>query len=1100
MSGRPGALPPLPPQGSAAASSLEKRLLERVLVLEAGLRAQDVGCDALGLGPLEDVVRSSGGAAAWSHLEERRAVCDAAAGEGDLAELGAKVSRANSAPRPPPKRNERTSAKYGRAGSPGPPRSNRPKPPLGKFATSPRLGQARQEPPPKRGAATQRYGPANGYKKPGTRFGGPGGRAGSPPRATRAGSPPKSRERPGRSRSPKVPRRGSPESVDEVPEELAEDPPKPALAPAEEVLEEEEEEPNDDADVAARAADGALALLHAEAYDAAAARATSTAADAVEGAAMALALAAAARNAAVAGLKVFADGEQLAEQRRAEQERDELARKAKLRQSQVAREEARKLRAAMDADARLAMSVANKAALAMARRNAATRWDAACDATDRCAAGCHAHAGTHRSAVDRNRERLLAVVSADAAAERSYLATLSSANECAAASRVAVQTYLRDIAGERRRAVDDAVAAANESAATAFAATTEATTKTYFVRKRFFDDVVLDAEQAAYEAWDASRNAAARAWDARGRAEGKQAAARRAEILRAKEIAHQHEDAATHAVEFAAMALGAAAAAAAGARDGAWLAATAAVCEDFAELVVVEECEVLGYQEGNSGTAERSASLALVHEVVDEFVGSATRREAAVDGVARDQGLSLVTNVVKQLGMEVIEEEMDAWLAELVVMKQDAELVAARARCLEDDRAAANAAANAAALEARLAAKEAEYLAIVEAAHRDAVAIGRDIYDRNNRHASVVGWSSAIRASLHADDEAHDLHDFLHSHEAAYRSKAQRHYDALDDTLKRARRRFPPALVAELEAMTADYEAARAELAGVAGDRDALAARIEDLDGCWAATAARLAAAAGDLRSCRGDVARERAERAAAERATGGAAQRAAAAEEEVREALELADLAQARCEEATKALNLTKKYRERDIKEFRSAYAAGSNYASGLDAANAAMAAARRRIDYLAMFAPPDDESYSRSYALFQTYESPRAPPRLRPARMPGLPGSRSPHRRVKPGAKVRSLLRKDQRSRSPPPRLRPRPPAVRVGRASEHWPHAGERLDAKSAPPGLASQLARAQRAAQQRALPPVDYRNGRKLLGPAARPAADRAKEIQRRAIRH
>ena len=221
MSGRPGALPPLPPQGSAAASSLEKRLLERVLVLEAGLRAQDVGCDALGLGPLDDVVRSSGGAAAWSHLEERRAVCDAAAGEGDLAELGAKVSRANSAPRPPPKRNERTSAKYGRAGSPGPPRGNRPKPPLGKFATSPRLGQPRQEPPPKRGAATQRYGPANGYKKPGTRFGGPGGRAGSPPRATRAGSPPKSRERPGRSRSPKAPRRGSPESVDEVPDQLS---------------------------------------------------------------------------------------------------------------------------------------------------------------------------------------------------------------------------------------------------------------------------------------------------------------------------------------------------------------------------------------------------------------------------------------------------------------------------------------------------------------------------------------------------------------------------------------------------------------------------------------------------------------------------------------------------------------------------------------------------------------------------------------------------------------------------------------------------------------------------------------------------------------
>ena len=46
----------------------------------------------------------------------------------------------------------------------------------------------------------------------------------------------------------------------------------------------------------------------------------------------------------------------------------------------------------------------------------------------------------------------------------------------------------------------------------------------------------------------------------------------------------------------------------------------------------------------------------------------------------------------------------------------------------------------------------------------------------------------------------------------------------------------------------------------------------------------------------------------------------------------------------------------------------------------------------------------------------------------------------------------------------------------------------------------IARAQRTAQQRALPPVDYRNGRKLLGPAARPAADRAKEIQRRAIRH
>ena len=62
--------------GRSEASALEKRLLERVLILEAALGyAAGEGCDAFGLPPLDEVVKSSNTADLWAHYVDREKVC-----------------------------------------------------------------------------------------------------------------------------------------------------------------------------------------------------------------------------------------------------------------------------------------------------------------------------------------------------------------------------------------------------------------------------------------------------------------------------------------------------------------------------------------------------------------------------------------------------------------------------------------------------------------------------------------------------------------------------------------------------------------------------------------------------------------------------------------------------------------------------------------------------------------------------------------------------------------------------------------------------------------------------------------------------------------
>ena len=102
-------------------------------------------------------------------------------------------------------------------------------------------------------------------------------------------------------------------------------------------------------------------------------------------------------------------------------------------------------------------------------------------------------------------------------------------------------------------------------------------------------------------------------------------------------------------------------------------------------------------------------------------------------------------------------------------------------------------------------------------------------------------------------------------------------------------------------------------------------------------------------------------------------------------------------------------------------------------------------------MFAPPDDAavSYSCSYKLYQTYKSPRVPPKSRPSAMPVLgPYPKTRERPFKPTAKMRYLARKQHRSKSPDrTRSRTPPPVIKVTAGSEAgWPHAREPLNGAS------------------------------------------------------
>jgi len=86
---------------------------------------------------------------------------------------------------------------------------------------------------------------------------------------------------------------------------------------------------------------------------------------------------------------------------------------------------------------------------------------------------------------------------------------------------------------------------------------------------------------------------------------------------------------------------------------------------------------------------------------------------------------------------------------------------------------------------------------------------------------------------------------------------------------------------------------------------------------------------------------------------------------------------------------------RARDKRDHAAAYVAGKNFAAGLDAANAALDALRRRVEYLSMF-DSGSASYSSSYKLFQTYSQPRAP--QHPSRMPSPTKSPRSPRKLRP------------------------------------------------------------------------------------------------------
>ena len=107
--------------GRSEASALEKRLLERVLILEAALGyAAGEGCDAFGLAPLDEVVKSSNTADLWAHYVDREKVCGREAAllsrvsvPGAFRGLASKVAT-GPRPKPPPRQSRKVQGGNGR--------------------------------------------------------------------------------------------------------------------------------------------------------------------------------------------------------------------------------------------------------------------------------------------------------------------------------------------------------------------------------------------------------------------------------------------------------------------------------------------------------------------------------------------------------------------------------------------------------------------------------------------------------------------------------------------------------------------------------------------------------------------------------------------------------------------------------------------------------------------------------------------------------------------------------------------------------------------------------------------------------------------------